>query len=140
MSTRLTFTGGPKMKSLMQRIAEGFPDDVLRALRFEAERIMTRSKTEFVPHKLGTLQSSGKVHPVERQGDQLSVTLSYGGAASAYAEAIHEEPIGEHWPGSWKAAGKITFTKSGTGHKYLERPFNEALPGMDERIAKEVSP
>lgn len=107
-----------------------------QALKVEAELIMTRSKKEFVPVDLGTLRASGMVgNPVE-VGDNLTVTLSYGGAAAAYATAIHEHPSSAT-PPSWEGK-ELTFTKPNTGHKYLERPLNEAQNGLLERIAKRI--
>lgn len=117
-------------------IGRGFDQAVEKALREEAEEIMRRSKTEFVPVNLGTLKSSGFVNDVTRSGKDVSVTLGYGGDAEAYALAVHEHPS-EHSPRSW---GDRTVNFKRGGPKYLEKPLNEAVGGMDERIAKKVEP
>jgi hypothetical protein len=113
----------------------------MRALRVEAEvEVMTPAKKsirggEGVPVDLGPLRSSGHVKDVERRGKELSVAMGFGGPAGAgnlgetnreyvgYAIIQHENPNFHHTVGSWK---------------YLEIPFNRAIVGMAERIAKEV--
>jgi len=112
--------GTEEMRRRLASITNGFNMAVEKALREEAEEIMRRSKNEFVPVDTGTLKNSGFVNDVQRKGDDVSVVLGYGGAAEAYALAVHE------------------------GHKqkpkYLERPINEAVGGMDRRIAAKVKP
>jgi hypothetical protein len=56
-------------------------------------------------------------------GDDVSVTLSYGGPASDYAVVQHE---------------RLDYKHSVGGPKYLERPLLEAASGMGERIAKKI--
>lgn len=128
--------GGAAMRKRLERIAGKFPDRVKGALRVEAELVMTASKQRFVPVDLGTLRSSGHVNPPERKGDILEITMGYGGAAAAYALAIHEHPS-DHSPPSWQGVD-VQFSPAGRGPKYLERPLMEAIPGMDRRIAKRL--
>lgn len=132
----LTVKGGDAMRKRLERIAGKFPDKVAGALRVEAELIMSASKARFVPVDLGTLRSSGYVNPPERSGDTLEVTMGYGGAAAAYATALHEHPSGSS-PPSWQGT-TVKFSPDGRGPKYLERPLMEAIPGMDRRIAKRL--
>jgi hypothetical protein len=125
--------GAKTMQRKLETMARRFPDRVAGALRIEAELVMTRSKREFVPVDLGVLRSSGHVRDPERQGKEVSVTMAYGGAAAAYATAVHEHPSGSS-PPSWQ--GKtVHFSPDGRGPKYLERPMREAIPGMAERMA-----
>lgn len=130
------FKGSKAMQRKLKRIADKTPDRVKAALRIEAELIMAKSKQEHVPVDLGTLRSSGFVNDAERRGKNVSVTMGYGGAASAYALAIHETPS-KHDPPSWKGKD-VEFHPEGRSSKYLEIPFYEALEGMDERIAKRL--
>ena len=132
----LKIKGLDDVKRKLDKLSREAPKQAKQALKVEAELIMTRSKKEFVPVDLGTLRASGTVGaPVEKNGD-ITVELSYGGEADAYATAIHEHPS-DATPPSWE--GKtITFTKPGTGHKYLERPLNEEAPKVPERVAEHL--
>lgn len=137
MAATFELKGTKAMQRKIERIAQQFPNKIERALRIEAELVMTDSKRNFVPVDLGTLRSSGHVGNVERKGKDLSVTLDYGGAAAPYALAVHEHPS-DHSPPSWegKALTDISdWSKDGRGPKYLERPLMAAIPGMARRIA-----
>lgn len=107
-----------------------------QSLRLEAELVMTDSKTNYVPVDLGVLRSSGYVEDVEKTGETSSITFGFGGAAKAYAIAIHETPS-QYDPPTWK--GKtVEFHPAGRGRKYLETPLRKAVDGMDERIANRI--
>ncbi len=122
------------MQQKLRALAVQFEDKIPPALRAEAELIMTRSKDEFVPIDQGTLKNSGRVLGVEKRGQVLSVKLTYGGAASAYALAIHEH-LSAHSPRSWRK-GPVKFTRGGPG--YLRKPLNLAAPGLAKRIATRI--
>lgn len=123
--------GVEEMRQKLERVTRGMNRAVERALREEAEEIMRRAKNEFVPVDKSTLKNSGFVNDVVRDGDDISVTLGFGGSAEAYALAVHEHPS-EHSPRSW-GDRSVNFTRGGP--KYLEKPLNEAVNGMDKRIA-----
>lgn len=148
------FKGIEKMSGKLKKIAANHPDRVAAALRIEGELIMTDSKRNYVPVDLGVLRSSGHVGPVTRggkMGREMSITLSYGGAASAYALAVHEHPS-PHSPPSWRKGklggkgggrtgvrlGGVVFNPRGRGPKYLEKPLKKALRGMAARVAKRI--
>ena len=65
--------------------------------------------------------------------------MTFGGAAAAYAQAVHEHPSSSS-PPSWK--GKIIKFRGGRqrGVKYLERPMRFHSIGMAGRIARGVLP
>jgi hypothetical protein len=86
----------------------------------EAETIMTRSKRDFVPVDLGTLRASGHVRPPQITGTRATITMGYGGAASAYAIVQHENLTLRH--------------PNGGQAKYLEQPVMEAMRGLDRRL------
>ena len=117
-----------------------FPGQVIaaaaRVLREEAEEVMTRSK-ELVPVDLGTLRDSGHVPPTKRIGNTIEVEIVYGGEAKEYAVAVHEH-LSHHSPPSWFAAeyaGRpVKFSPAGTGPKFLERPYLEAVPRIPARF------
>jgi hypothetical protein len=93
------------------------------ALFREGERIMTRSKRDFVPVLTGALRASGRVEPPQIAGTEITVILGYGGASAPYALVVHEDLQAHHTVGS---------------AKYLEIPRNEAVAGMDARLAADL--
>jgi hypothetical protein len=117
----VTWLGLKEFQDLLADEREDMPKDLGRALRREGETIMTRSQRDYVPVDLGTLRASGTVEGPEVAGTKLTVTLGYGGAASAYALVQHEAMHFNH--------------PRGGGPKYLERPVNAAAAGMAKRLA-----
>ena len=111
-----------EMLSTLRKIAEKFPDKVAEAIYQEAQIEMTESKRR-VPVDTGVLRASGRVAELERKGRHISVTLSYGGAAEAYAIVQHER--------------LDYFHKHGQA-KFLESVLNESRPHMAARIAKRI--
>ncbi len=151
-----TLTGTKAMAKKMRELAERVPKKFGQQLRLQAELIITDAKQNYVPKKLGTLRDSGLVSGpfIDGQGrDALSrftlssggvagsieVSMTFGGAASAYARAIHEHPSSSS-PLSWK--GKTLKFQGGRqrGVKYLERPMRFHSIGMAGRIARGVLP
>ncbi len=128
--------GVEAMRRRLGQIGQGFDKAVEKALREEAEEIMRQSKNKFVPIDVGTLKGSGFVNDVVRKGKDISVVLGFGGDAEAYALAVHEHPSGAS-PPSW-GDKPVNFKRGGP--KYLSKPMDEAVPGMDDRIAKTVEP
>lgn len=107
------------------------------ALYRRAQGIMADSKEHYVPVDLGTLKSTGKVHPPEYLGRQVTVALTYGDAATAYALAVHEHPS-KYSPPSWQGT-QVTFSPSGTGPKYLEKPLMAAVPTLPHELAADLN-
>lgn len=134
--------GAKEMIEKLRGIATHFPDRVAKAIYTEGQIIMTESKRRCpVAADGGTLRASGTVHEPVRHGRNISVTMSYGGAASAYAIAVHEH-LSEHSPASWVEAERsgrgVHWTTPGTGPKFLEGPINEAQPNLGVAIAERV--
>lgn len=127
-----------KFLANLQRIADKFNTTLIGgALYRQAQKIMADSKEHYVPVDLGTLKSSGKVAPPTYLGRTVTVELSYGDAAAAYALAIHEHPS-KYSPPSWQGT-QVTFSPSGTGPKYLERPLMAALPRLPQELARDLN-
>jgi hypothetical protein len=121
--------GAAEMLATLRKIAEKFPDRVGAALYQEAQIEMTEAKrrtpvdiTPDAPHP-GQLRASGHVAPPVRRGRNISVTLSFGGAAQDYAIYVHENPDAFHPVGQWK---------------FLESVLNESRSYMAVRIARRV--
>lgn len=128
--------GVKEMQEKIKHVLTAFPRRVESALYLEGQIEMTESKrrcpvsptaAQFkamgrtMPKGLvpGTLRASGTVHEPERHGRQVSVTLSYGGAAEAYAEVQHERMDFHHTTGQ---------------AKYLESVLNESRSSMLGRL------
>ena len=115
--------GAAQMVARLRQIAVKFPDRVAAAIYQEAQIEMTESKRR-CPVDVGTLRASGMVAQPERgPGRNISVTLSYGGAAQDYAIPQHEN--------------LEYFHKVGQA-KFLESVLNESRPFMAARIAARV--
>ena len=129
--------GAAEMIANLKKIADSFPDRVGAALYQIAQQILTEAKRRCpVAADGGTLRASGMVSPPVRVGRNISVTISFGGTAIAYALAVHETPS-PHDPPSWhimyEHGGLIQWTTPGTGPKFLESVINEyeaVLPQM----------
>lgn len=121
----------------VQKQLRAMPDKALLALRGallqEGEIIMTKSKrvTPVAPDG-GTLRNSGFVDKPKVKGDIVTVELGFGGAAKAYATAVHETPS-KHDPPSW-VGKKVKFNVGGP--KFLQNPTEEAEKGFGKRIGR----
>jgi hypothetical protein len=69
------------------------------ALFEEGEAIMAQSRDQYVPVDEGVLKGSGHVEAPARAGDEIHVTLAYGGPAEAYAIVQHEHEGYHHTVG-----------------------------------------
>ena len=108
---KFKITGDKKLQKNLKKIAARASIGGAAALFQEGEKIMADSKENFVPVDLGALKASGRVSNPNLK-NPITVTLSYGGAASAYALAIHEHPSGAS-PPSW--SGGVKFKKGING-------------------------
>ena len=135
--------GADALVKTLAALAKGTPAMAGKALYREAERIMTDSKANYVPVAPdgGKLRASGLVQPQNVTAGGASVTMGYGGAAAAYALAVHEH-LSMHSPPSWIMAEwqgtGVHWHLPGRGPKYLELPFNAARKGMDTRLAAAI--
>lgn len=134
--------GIAQMRSTLRKIAEQYPKKVAAALYVEASIEMAEAKrrTPVAAVNGGTLRASGLVSEPIIEGENISVTMSFGGAAQDYCLAVHEH-LSEHSPPSWVIAeenGGIEWNASGTGPKFLESVINESRPYMAARIARRI--
>lgn len=131
--------GTAEMLAKLKKVTAIFPERVGASLYKRGQIIMTASKRLCpVGPDGGTLRASGMVHPPERVRNTISVTLSYGGAAEAYAIAVHEH-LSEHSPPSWRNhPNDIHWNAPGTGPKFLERPINDAQSTLAHDVASDI--
>jgi len=83
--------------SINEQLSAEMMNAVAGGLRIVGEVIMAQSKAE-CPVDTNALRSSGHVEPVIRSRKELTVPLTYGGAAATYAERVHEDPMARHAP------------------------------------------
>ena len=107
----------------LQRLASDVPQLVGAAMFVEAEIEMTEAK-KLTPVDLGNLRDTGHVQPPEYSGNEISVTMGFGGPAAPYALVQHERLDYFHEVGQ---------------AKFLEQPLMEAAPFLAARIAKRVN-
>ena len=115
--------GTDALMTALQRLGDQAPAAAARALFEEAEAIMGDSKEHYVPVDVGTLKASGHVQLPVVSGNDVSVTLGFGGAAEDYAIVQHERLDYHHAVG---------------GAKYLERPLLAAARGLPGRLASRL--
>lgn len=131
--------GASGMIAKLKRIANKFPDRVAAALYQIAQQILSEAKRRCpVAADGGVLRASGMVSQPVRSGRSVSVTISFGGGAMAYAIAVHET-ISEHDPPSWQVmyerGGMIQWTSQGTGSHFLSSVIDEYMIVMPTLMA-----
>lgn len=115
---KFTISGLDEARKKLSALAKNYPKKLKTGLVTWGEIVMTRSKEEFVPIDTGALKNSGMVTPAP---DRIAITLSYGGAASAYAVPVHENPHAHHPVGEYK---------------YLEKPLLEAAGTLEADVRR----
>lgn len=132
--------GVEKMLREIDKAAAQVKRAAMSAIYLESQLAMTESKKR-CPAATGVLRASGKVDKPVMEGKNIYCEMSYGGAASAYAIAVHEH-LSVHSPPSWKQAesfgGGVQWHTPGTGPKYLESVINELKPDMRARLARRI--
>lgn len=113
------------LKGLME-IPKEVVSELDKALYAEAAAIFRKSQ-RIVPVDRTYLKQSGTIEgPTNNE-----VLISYGGTATPYAMIVHERIMSP-------SGKKIEYSRPGKSAKYLEKPFMDAIPGMEERLAKIV--
>ena len=120
MGLSANIKGWPTQKTTFTQMLSEFPKRVVSAMYLEANIEMTESKKR-VPVKTGVLRASGRVEQPVATPQGVSVELSYGGAAEAYALIVHEDLEMNH--------------PNGGEAKYLESVLQESAPHMAARLA-----
>lgn len=115
----ITVSGVPQLKAALAALGSNASDGLSAELYRVGQEVLAESQPE-VPVDIGTLKASGFVNEPVKNGDEVSVTIGYGGAAKAYALIQHENLTYRH------TVGKA---------KYLEHPFLRAAAGLAETLA-----
>lgn len=119
----LTLKGLDVVLKNLKQIEANTPQAAGAALFRRAEAIMTDSKQNYVPVDTGALRGSGHVQLPVQNGNDVTVTMGYGGVANAYAIPQHENLNYNHTVG---------------GPKYLERPLLEAGKTLAKDLAADL--
>ena len=131
------FSGIKTTMAEIQRLMDKLPGAYEAAL-FEIGNDIKSQSVGLVPVKHRTLANAAFVNDPEGEGLGAAVTIGYGGAASAYAIAVHETPS-KYDPPSWKGkGGNLNWSKPGTGPKFLERPFLKESKQLGPTVVKKI--
>jgi hypothetical protein len=140
---KMGMSGVKEMLKNVDKSVERVRKAAAAALFLEGQLQMTEAKLRcpVAEHDGGVLQASGIVSKPQSKGNRMWVELSFGGAASAYAIAVHEH-LSVHSPPSWKIAeahgNGVHWHRPGSGPKFLESAMNEAKPTVNERLARRI--
>jgi hypothetical protein len=115
---QVLWKGTPQVQEQLRQVALAVPGGIRRALREWAERVMSLSKSQYVPVDTGALRASGFVEGPDQTG---TVTLGFGGVAAPYAVIVHEDLQARHLVG---------------GPKYLEQPLKLSL-GLTRELIRD---
>jgi hypothetical protein len=109
----------------LRNLTEGIPSEVERILYQEGWRVLNKS-LKLAPIDQGLLRASARVELPVRDGNQISIELSYN---TDYAKYVHEKNVGGE-PVNYKAPG--------TRSLFLIDPLIESIEEMRENITKRL--
>ena len=118
-----TLEGDRELITALRHAQEQSPKAVAQAIWEEANLIFAKSQV-LVPVDTGVLRGSGGVSAPQGTGAGIYVDIFYGGPAAPYALFVHEILYYTHKPP--------------TQAKYLEQPFMEALPQVQQNISRRI--
>ncbi len=130
----LTLEGSLEVGKAIQALGAKAPLAVAAALFDEANELKNDSLA-LVPRDTGNLARSAHVEPPKPSGAELEVIVGYGGAAAAYALAVHENPRAGHTGGLSPSGRQYQHWASVGEWKYLETPFKARVSGFLSRMA-----
>lgn len=123
MADSFALQGATELQKTLLQMVQTTPKKIASALYEEAQIEMREAKRR-TPWKTGTLRGTGIVNKPERDGNQISVTLSFGGPAAPYAIYVHENLEAIHPHGE---------------AKFLESTLLESAPHMANRIVNRIA-
>jgi hypothetical protein len=109
----------------LRNLTDGFPSEVEKILYQEAWRVMGKS-IKIAPIDTGRLRASARVDIPERNGDEISVRLSYN---TDYARYVHDRNVG---------GMPVNYRAPGTRSLFLIDPLIENIEEMSERITRRL--
>lgn len=115
--------GDKELQNVLRVAKTESPLAVAQAIWEEANLIFAKSQT-LVPVDTGVLRGSGGVSAPQRGTSGYYVDIFYGGPAAPYALYVHEIIGNYHNPP--------------TQAKYLEEPFVQAIPQIQNNISRRI--
>jgi len=106
----------------LKRYTKEYDKATTAALMTEVVKL-DKASSKLVPVDQDPLINSRSWSKPQKDAGGVFVDYGYG---TKYALAVHEMPETNN------------FTKSGTGPKYLEGPWNEAMRGWESRVARNI--
>jgi hypothetical protein len=121
---RVQLIGLDRLANKMKR-AGAPPTYLAQAVFAEATTVLNEAK-KITPIDFGALRSSGKVEPPKITPREVSVEVTFGGAAAPYALYVHEDTRPKNW------------SVPGTGPKFLEIPAEQHAPKFAEAVKRRM--
>jgi hypothetical protein len=129
----LKLEGMEAVMTALKGLNEGATPALREALYTDALELGTEAD-ELVPRDTGTLAASQTVTS-EIEDEVVTATVAYGGAASAYALSVHENPRSGQTGGVSPSGQKYKHWATVGQWTYLEQPFKRRTAGFTARIA-----
>ena len=126
---RISLSGLDRLRLLLATAHPNATRHLGAALYQEAQAIMAVSQRQ-VPVRYGILKASGHVFEPEVRGNDITVTLGYGGAASPYSVIVHERIFRTDKFGQTVLIRHDPPTKA----KFLEDPALAAVPDLARNL------
>lgn len=120
----IQLTGIEALTAIMAKGRAETAKVVGKALAEEA-RIVMRESLQEVPVRDGFLKGSAEVKEPKFSNGLVKVTMGYGGAASQYAEIVHNGP-------------ERNWTRSGSKSHFLSDPLAAATPRIGAGLARRL--
>jgi hypothetical protein len=109
----------------LRNMTDAIPNEVEQILFQEGWRIMNKS-LRLAPIDYGLLRASARVELPERDGDTISIKLSYN---TDYAKWVHEKNVNGE---------PVNYLAPGTRSHFLIDPIIENIDEMERRITKRL--
>jgi len=111
----LSISGGPELRRKFLALGPLGLKVVAESLHQSAEEVARLSKEYYVPIRTGTLRNSIQASFPKTEGNNVTVSITAGGAARAYAVIVHETNRNY---------------RNGRQWKYIETPLRESIPDI----------
>lgn len=109
----------------LRQMTEAIPGELEQILFQEGWRIMNKS-LKIAPIEFGLLRASARVDIPERDGNRVSVGLSYNTDYAVYVEQKND------------GGQPVPYKAPGTHSLFLKGPIEESLEEMEQRISERM--
>ena len=133
-AVNITMTGTKELQSRIRMAGAAAPRLLAASMFTEANYIMSKS-VPLVPVDTGVLRGSAVVLPPTVAGGRVQVQFGYGGAASKYALATHENPRSGKTGGTTPSGSQRQHYAASGQWKFLEGPASQLFPTSPTRMA-----